>query len=112
MEVTNTLAVGDGFIPRGGMVELVVIDIRKDCLYYYVPRRISELGYAIGHFDIKTLAYEKTGNKYKIDITRKLSLNDHRDQDPSRLDILRNEIGKINYELEKIVKELHAMNKK
>lgn len=52
--------------------------------------------------------YLATGVKYKIEITPIVS-PDHDKREPA--DILKSEIAKINYELDRICKELHELNK-
>ena len=77
---------------------------------------VNDLMYVMnseGHIDAIDIfdadKYGLTGARYRIELTPDISLVSDKKES---IDILKMEIQKINYELDRIVKELHALNKK
>lgn len=77
---------------------------------------VNDLMYVMdseGHIDTIDIfdadKYGLTGARYRIELTPDISLVSDKKES---IDILKMEIQKINYELDRIVKELHALNKK
>ena len=109
MDVSNVMDIGDVIVkcfePE---VEYVVIDINPDDCFVYIMNRLLKRCSVIDFMDLHNWKIVDKG-KFKIDISLDDSDNSRKEKD---LDFYKTEIHRINYELDKIVNELHAISRK
>lgn len=108
MDVSNVMDVGDVIVKRfEPEVEYVVIDINPDDCFVYIMNRSTKRCSVIDFMDLHNWKNVDKG-KFKIDI----SFDNSAEEKRMDLDFFKTEIHRINYELDKIVNELHAISRK
>ena len=110
MDVSNIMDVGDVIVKRfEPEVEYVVIDINPDDCFVYIMNRLTKRCSVIDFMDLHN--WKTVGEGFKIDISFDDPDDSGKEKEKS-LDFYKTEIHRINYELDKIVNELHAISRK